>query len=207
MSNLPTETDSDAADRLASTLVMVRQLIFPKLSLVYGQRLLLMFEGVDDELVKADWANELQHVSMDGITYALKHLPASDFPPNIQQFRRICSERPVPNPPREKQPALIAPGNGSRIPAHVREFADAVHGKDKAGEEPRRVRTAREFLARYGNPGQVLTQIQREWLPHFQRVVENYDRTTNDRTKDLQAQTAARVEQYQQENGDVATHD
>lgn len=205
-STLPTVPDDDP-DTAASRLFMVKNLIFPKLSLQYGQRLALMYEGLDQEVVMQDWANELADVNMEGVTYALKHLPATDFPPNVGQFRRICGERPAPTPALPKQAALIRPGDGSRIPVHVREFTEAIHGQEKAGEEPRNVRVARQFVSRYGNPGQVLSQIQREWLPRMRQVVERFDRThSEDPTKQLQAQTAERVAAYLQEDDDATTH-
>ncbi len=69
----------------------------------YGAQWLRQYEGLDEALVKADWAEVLDGVSAEGIRYALENLPA-DWPPNAKQFRGLCNLRQI-----EHRPALPAP--------------------------------------------------------------------------------------------------
>jgi hypothetical protein len=81
--------------------------LFEKLTLVYGRQFLDRWNGLDLELVKADWAHELEgfHDHHEMIIYALKNLPA-DKPPTVRQFRDIARKMP---PPRfEALPAPVA---------------------------------------------------------------------------------------------------
>jgi hypothetical protein len=68
--------------------------IFTKLTLVYGQRFLAQYTGLQPEHVKGTWARELHNVGGPGIKHALEHLPA-DHPPNCLQFRSLCFGGPV----------------------------------------------------------------------------------------------------------------
>lgn len=82
----------------------------------YGILWIRMWEGIDPEAVKEDWAQELDGASATGIQYALNHLP-QDRPPNAAQFRALMSNRPestplaLPLPPAS--PAVVAAALGS----------------------------------------------------------------------------------------------
>jgi hypothetical protein len=163
---------SEAArpERQASALLAVKTLIFPKLSLVYGQRLALMYEGLDQEAVMADWANELAAISVQGITYALTHLPPTDFPPNVQQFRRLCSERPAITP---RQPILDAEIN-TAVPAYVRDLLRRTR-ETRDTIEPQAVRMARAYLSRVTVPGRRTTHTERCWADHCAQIVGKFE--------------------------------
>lgn len=80
--------------------------IFMKLTVAYGHRFLSQYSGIDLELVKADWAEELSvyQQAPSAIKHALSVLP-SDNPPNVFQFRDACRRAPqylpkaLPSPP------------------------------------------------------------------------------------------------------------
>lgn len=71
--------------------------IFAKLMLSYGRVFLAQYEGMDIDMVKADWAHELSGFSdkPEAIKYGLENLPP-DRPPNVLQFRAICRKVPAP---------------------------------------------------------------------------------------------------------------
>jgi hypothetical protein len=71
--------------------------IFAKLTLVYGRDFLARWAGLDMALVKDDWAHELEHYANrpDAIAHALSLLPA-DKPPTVLQFRDLCRSAPGP---------------------------------------------------------------------------------------------------------------
>jgi hypothetical protein len=71
--------------------------IFMKLTVAYGRDFLSRWEGLDLDLVKADWAHELDgYVNHpNALAYALENLPA-DKPPTAKQFRAICNTCPLP---------------------------------------------------------------------------------------------------------------
>jgi hypothetical protein len=76
----------------------------------YGAAWIRMWDGVEPEAVKADWAQVLAGLSPESIAHALDNLPP-DRPPTALQFRDLCRsapskapaltyERPKPNPER-----------------------------------------------------------------------------------------------------------
>ncbi len=69
-------------------------MIFTKLSLVYGRDFLSRWEGIDLDAVKADWAHELGGLlnKPQAIKHALTHLPAK--PPNVVEFSKLCLSMP-----------------------------------------------------------------------------------------------------------------
>lgn len=71
--------------------------IFDKLSITYGKGFVLMYEGLDPNAVKANWAHELAgfYNKPEAIKHALEHLPL-DRVPNVLQFRAICIGMPPP---------------------------------------------------------------------------------------------------------------
>ena len=79
--------------------------IFKKLSLVYGRDFMARYEGLDLNEVKSDWAFELRgyEKSPHAIAYALRNLPA-ERPPTVFQFRAIAQRAPEPPRPRLEAP-------------------------------------------------------------------------------------------------------
>lgn len=69
--------------------------IFSKLTARYGRDFLSKYEGVDLDLVKSDWAEELAGLQNrpEAIKYALDHPTAK--PPNVIEFKDTCSRSPV----------------------------------------------------------------------------------------------------------------
>jgi hypothetical protein len=79
----------------------------------YGSKWINLYAGVEPELVKADWSEQLARVDAKGVRFALEHLPP-DFAPNAAQFRALCN-RPaanqyvaLPAPDVKPQPELVA---------------------------------------------------------------------------------------------------
>lgn len=61
----------------------------------YGSKWISMFQSVDMELVKADWASELSGLSGAAIKHGLENLPP-EFPPTVAQFKAACLRAPEP---------------------------------------------------------------------------------------------------------------
>lgn len=116
--------------------------LFEKLSLVYGQRFLGLYAGLNLDAVKADWADELAgfQQSPNAIRHGLENLPA-DHPPTVLQFRDLCRKapqflpkalpEPAPNPEIAKavrQAFKPAGGYGDRA------WADKLRERIKSGE-------------------------------------------------------------------------
>ncbi|MEQ1535544.1 MAG: hypothetical protein ABL923_06670 [Burkholderiaceae bacterium] len=70
------------------------EVIFTKLSLVYGRDFLMRWEGLDIAKVKSDWAHELTGISDESVRHALRKLP--DKPPNVLEFRNVAMNAPAP---------------------------------------------------------------------------------------------------------------
>ncbi len=62
--------------------------IHMRLMVRYGSAWLSKWAGVDQSLIQADWADELDGMSNDSIKAALANLPA-EFPPTAAMFRRL----------------------------------------------------------------------------------------------------------------------
>ena len=80
------------------------EVLFTKLSLVYGRDFFGRWEGLDLDAVKADWAHELAGFAhhREAIVYGLAHLPPK--PPTVLEFRAICRMAPAPDTPRLEAP-------------------------------------------------------------------------------------------------------
>lgn len=102
----------------------------------YGAAWLRMWEGIDQEAVKADWAEELDGVSADSLSYALDHLPP-ERPPTVAQFKALALNR-VPN----ALPALPAP---KADPQRVAQIVGGIKRPD-GWRHPKQ--WARDLLAR-----------------------------------------------------------
>jgi hypothetical protein len=80
----------------AETFTDVIEAIFTKMQVRYGATWLRQWEGVDMNLVKSDWGNELSGFArnLEPLRYALRNLP--DRCPNVSQFRAIANCCPLP---------------------------------------------------------------------------------------------------------------
>jgi hypothetical protein len=65
------------------------------LQIRYGSRWVSLWVGIEQRDIQADWAQQLDGMSPDGIKYALANLPA-DFPPTATAFRALGNRRPDP---------------------------------------------------------------------------------------------------------------
>ena len=72
--------------------------VFTKLSLIYGRDFLGRWEGIDLSDVKGEWAHELSGFEGNpaAIKYALQNLP--NKAPTVLEFRSICQRAPEPMP-------------------------------------------------------------------------------------------------------------
>lgn len=72
--------------------------VFTKLSLIYGRDFLGRWDGMELTEVKGDWAHELSGFEANpaAIKYALQNLP--NKAPTVLEFRSICLRAPVPAP-------------------------------------------------------------------------------------------------------------
>lgn len=82
--------------------------IHARLLVRYGAAWLRMWEGIDPEAVKADWAEVLRGASTRAILHALDHLHP-ERPPTAAQFAELCGRCPaapqlaLPAPPADRQ--------------------------------------------------------------------------------------------------------
>lgn len=83
--------------------------LFARLTTRYGRSFSLMWEGLEIDAVKADWADVLGGFADKpaAIRYGLDNLP-SDRPPTAPQFREMCRRSPddtprLPSPKADKK--------------------------------------------------------------------------------------------------------
>lgn len=85
--------------------------LFKRMLGIYGNRFTRMWEGLEIEDVKRQWAAELANSRGESLKYALEHLPES-MPPTLLEFKRLCSQAPessanlLPAPKLDREQAL-----------------------------------------------------------------------------------------------------
>jgi hypothetical protein len=100
--------------------------IFQKLAVRYGVAFTSRWQGIDPELVKTDWAEQLGRFMNEPkrIAFALDNLPI-DRPPTVGQFAEIASQMPtftsIPVIEGKREP--IPPAIAEKLAAIRREFA------------------------------------------------------------------------------------
>ena len=86
--------------------------LFGKLLARYGSAWRGKWNGIDPDVVKADWMQMLDGISLQSVLYAIQYLP-EDFPPTAGQFLALCRRAPAPaqaqiDGPRTADPARVA---------------------------------------------------------------------------------------------------
>jgi hypothetical protein len=115
--------------------------IFTKLTVRYGKAFLNRWEGVDIELVKADWAHELGDFndSPDAIKYALEYMDPAK-PPTAAMFKELARRAPA-----KEMPVLEAPEANPELVAKVMSEINTVAKPN--GRDPKD--WARRIVARH----------------------------------------------------------
>lgn len=128
--------------------------LFAKLTVRYGAAFLRQWPDADPALVKADWAEVLDGVRGDSLSYALRFLPVK--PPNAIEFRELCRKAPT-----QQAAALPAP-EPKADPARVRALMARL-GQRERGPMTDAERCARNIAAIAKARG-YLTEPQRAQL-------------------------------------------
>lgn len=151
--------------------------IHTRLMVRYGAAWLNLWNGVDEQLVKADWARELDGMSEAAISYVLNTLPHDRPPATASQFRALAAHRPqyvtpaLPSPKADPQRvASIIGGLRDKIARRKPlQWAYDLQAKEAAGERlnERQKAAWREALAEQVDEsiGGVFTPIPDEFLP------------------------------------------
>jgi hypothetical protein len=133
--------------------------IFARLSVRYGKAFMNRWDGVDIELVKADWAEELSGFQNwpEAIKYAFDHMD-TEKPPTVAVFRDLARKAPP-----KQVPALEAPTVNPEVMTQAvtqiksasqvkkvdpKQWAHKILDRYKAGEKlnPTTLRFAKEAL-------------------------------------------------------------
>ena len=70
--------------------------LFARMAVRYGTGWTMLWTGIDPEAVKADWAEVLDRMQPESLSYALGFLP--ERPPTATQFLEICRRAPDRTP-------------------------------------------------------------------------------------------------------------
>lgn len=127
--------------------------LFARLQVRYGAAWTRMWEGINLDAVKDDWATELAgFVSRpEALQHGLNHLP-TDFPPNVKQFSALCR-----NAPGKPFVALPRPAVSDAEKQKAREIVEVVA---KSGAKPDPEDWARRLRAREA-AGERLNETQK----------------------------------------------
>ena len=89
--------------------------IFARMAVRYGTGWTMLWTGIDPEAVKADWAEVLDRMPPDSLSYALGFLP--ERVPTATQFLEICRRAPdrAPKPIQIEGP----PSDPARVAAEI----------------------------------------------------------------------------------------
>ncbi|MFZ9966423.1 MAG: hypothetical protein ACO3IN_05430 [Steroidobacteraceae bacterium] len=138
--------------------------LFERLQLVYGKRFAAQWDGMDMQLIRADWAHELAGFAEkpEPLRWALDHLPA--HPPNVVEFRALARMAP---PPTVK--ALPEP---KADPQRVAEAMAKVHVAQDLRSPAQKVIDG--LLDRHQQHGR-LSLAQRQMLASCRKVIPDDD--------------------------------
>ncbi len=105
-------------------------MIFTKMTLVYGRDFLARWEGLNLPDVKTDWAHELSGFEQhpEAIAYALQNLTPGK-PPTVIEFRAIARKAPLPQWQELPAPTL----SGQKLMAEIGKIAQL---KQRAKDVP-----------------------------------------------------------------------
>ncbi len=132
--------------------------LFGRLSIRYGAAFLRQWPDTDPDLVKADWAEVLDGVRGDSISYALKYLP-TEKPPNALQFRDICRRAPASDVP------MIAAPDAKPDPARVKEIMARLQDKPELSLAEQCAQNIARIVA-----GRGMSTVQRQQLEALRRT-------------------------------------
>ena len=139
--------------------------IHTRLLVRYAGKWLNLYAGIDPQLVKADWSEELGGMHGGRIEHAFQNLPP-DNPPNAAQFRVLCLgwrppapkalPAPAPDPERDRNglqrlnEALAAIGKAQASRSRL-QWAYDLQDRDAKGEAltPQQRADYKQALVRY----------------------------------------------------------
>lgn len=102
----------------------VVQKLFERFALRYARTFLAEFEGLDIEAVKAEWAEEMQHFSVEQVRKAFEGVKYNQYPPSLPTFVAYCKSGPVSTSPA--LPEKFTPEQLARNKAKVRELIEQL---------------------------------------------------------------------------------
>jgi len=169
--------------------------LFDLLAVRYGHLFLGRWSGIELEAVKEDWRQQLAGVSGSQLQYAVDNL-GEEPPANVAAFRKLAKS--MPDERRMAQHVLPPPEPKAGVPTTMRE---AFQRLAAPRDEPAHITQGRDYLAKWAAEAQKPegervnpTQLQRDTLAHWARVVSQYDaRQRSDPAKE--AADAQRAEQ------------
>ena len=92
-------TTPSTAQRSVSPDVVDR--LFQKFAAMYGKHWLDLWAHIPMDAVKAEWAQQLEHIPVPAMRLALNHLEVHNkFPPTLPEFRGLCEQFRPPGKPR-----------------------------------------------------------------------------------------------------------
>lgn len=153
----------------------VTEWVLSKLALTYGVRFHDLYAGMAPEMVRRNWAKELDGVSSEGIKYALRNLPEK-FPPNVLEFRRLCMSRrdeaqrlALPAP----RPRAMTPEDKAKLAKAMGPIRDAWAARERDPRAWARRLKQRELMC------EKLTPAQREmWRAALREPTPSSDEAT-----------------------------
>ena len=138
--------------------------LFDRLALVYGRSFNARWDGLDLDVVKADWAHELAGFAEkpEPLRWALDHLPA--HPPNVVEFRALARMAPPPTVQALPEPKAD--------PKRVAEAMAKVHVAQDLRSPAQKVIDG--LLDRHQQHGR-LSLAQRQMLASCRKVIPDDD--------------------------------
>lgn len=145
--------------------------IFARMLVRYGVHWLRMWDGIDIEQVKADWANVLDGLTVRAIVYGLDSLP-EDKPPTALKFRSLCRAMPADEAALLRHDVKPNPEALADATAKLAVARKQVWNGEKAKEHVAALReqanlsaAQRDFLKRVGEVGPVTGQQGGSFTP------------------------------------------
>ena len=174
--------------------------LFGRLLVRYGDSWTRKWEGIPMDAVKDDWAEQLAGIferNPQAVAYALENLP--EFPPNADQFVRLCTQQP--SPVHQALPAPEAKPNPAFAAEVIRRIEESRKADPEYGLSLGEI-CARRLEAKIAR-GEKLSYPQRFQLEAIRRTAGISDSTPEERQRVQDAKDAIqkRVNEYAAKHG------
>ena len=107
--------------------------LFEKFALRWARVFLQEYEGLNINTVKAEWAEELQRLTVEQTRHGYEGCKYNQYPPSLPTFLAVCKSASVP-PPKQIKEDYFTPEQLARNKVRIREILNNMTRKMRVGD-------------------------------------------------------------------------